>query len=341
MDSIYFIYQYFNEQGERLGLKRSWGGLLYDTFKVAQHHLEDKGVKAASKKNIATRNKALAAINNPEIGSGQYGSLPKLTYGKHTVVGKIWSGIWGGANNEVYTSVFSNNRKRRVKVSLYNRNYVIKKVLGLKVKTQKKNWIGWSGTPADEIRLGWDGISFTVKDSKTPANPWPALKSALAPYRPKGSGDNPDWDPNWNEAKKWEINALPWGESIDISRGFQTGVKTLYDKLRQIHGRSIPKNEESTIIAWLNQKNQTTITIAGPNEIIAQNKEELEVELQRFTDFVFTFSTNGNTINWKKSVVGTVIGTKDATKMEMQFASIYGVARFGNIWNGAIIEKSE
>lgn len=41
----------------------------------------------------------------------------------------------------------------------------------------------------------------------------------------------------------------------------------------------------------------------------------------------------------EKVALNTVVGTKGATKMEMQFASIYGVARFGNEWSGAIIEK--
>ena len=315
------------------------GVLLYDTYGVTrtvgmnqQSNLEETGIMETA---------STASLSSSEVGSGNYGSLPKITYEKHTVVGKIWSGIFGGANNEVYTSNFKDNNNRRVKVSLYNRNFVVKKVLGLKVKTQKKNWIGWSGTAADEIRLGWDGISFTVKDNNTPANPWPALRSALAPYRPKGSTSNPDWTPNWSDSKRWEVNLLPNGTALDISKGFQKGVKMLYDAARGYQGKTIPKNQESTIIAWLNQNNKTTISIAGPNEISAFNKEELEIQLASFTDFVFTFTINGGNINWQKAAVNSVSSTKDATKMEMQFASIYGVARFGNEWNGAVIEKSK
>ena len=76
-------------------------------------------------------------------------------------------------------------------------------------------------------------------------------------------------------------------------------------------------------------------------EISVQHTEELKIQLARFTDFVFTFTINGGNINWQKTAVNSVVGTKDATKMEMQFASIYGVARFGNELNGAIIDKSK
>lgn len=92
----------------------------------------------------------------------------------------------------------------------------------------------------------------------------------------------------------------------------------------------------------MNNQLKTPITIAGPNEITASGKEELDVELESFTDTVFSFSLGPNySVNWTKSAIGTVNGSKDASKIIMNYASIYGVARFGNIWRGAIIEKSE
>ncbi|MGJ1197674.1 hypothetical protein ACR777_15925 [Sphingobacterium spiritivorum] len=315
------------------------GVLLYDTYEVVK--TKDEVPNSNSSTNDVIKVAASANINNTDVNNGEYSSLPVIKYGKHTFLGKIWSGIFGGANNEVYTANFSN--KRRIKVSLYNRNYIFRKVIGLRVKTQKKNWIGWSTTAADEIRLGWDGISFTKDDKITPANPWDAMQKVLEPYRASQFQPNPDWDPLQRPTPlKYEFNLLGSGVSLDLSRGFQQATKLVYDQTKRFLNKNIPKNQTSTVSLWLDSQLKTPVIIAGPNEIRATNKEELIMELDSYTDFVFSFSigANGN-INWTKTALNTVDKSKNASKIVMQYASIYGVARFGNTWKGAVIEKSE
>lgn len=50
--------------------------------------------------------------------------------------------------------------KYRVSALMYNRNYGILKTIGIKVKCQKKGWFWWNKTDAQEIRAGWDYISY-------------------------------------------------------------------------------------------------------------------------------------------------------------------------------------
>ncbi|ARS39197.1 hypothetical protein CA265_05720 [Sphingobacteriaceae bacterium GW460-11-11-14-LB5] len=50
--------------------------------------------------------------------------------------------------------------KYRMSALFYNRNYGIIKTLGIKVKCQKKGWLWWNKTEAQEIRAGWDYISY-------------------------------------------------------------------------------------------------------------------------------------------------------------------------------------
>ncbi|MDF2514864.1 MAG: hypothetical protein K0R59_160 [Sphingobacterium sp.] len=116
---------YFTIDGEEL--------FLYDTYEVVKTR-EEVSTSTSPQINDIVKVAATSNINSPAIGSGEYSSLPVIKYGKHTFLGKIWSGIFGGANNEVYTANLSD--KRRIKVSLYNKNYVVRKVLGLSVKTQ-------------------------------------------------------------------------------------------------------------------------------------------------------------------------------------------------------------
>lgn len=103
----------------------------------------------------------------------------------------------------------------------------------------------------------------------------------------------------------------------------------------------MPKNEQSAVSVWLNSQRKTPVVIAGPQEIAFNNKEEIVVELAHFTDMIISFSMSGSTVNWQKTAVNSAKATTNASKIVMQYASIYGVARFGNTWKGAYIEKSE
>lgn len=314
------------------------GVMLYDTYEIVKTKEELSAGTAGIQQDVV-KTVAVSNIQNEDVNAGIYSSLPVIKYGKHTFLGKIWSGIFGGANNEVYTAKFSDNR--RIKVSLYNRNYIFRKVLGLKVLTQKKNWIGWSGTNADEIRLGWDGISFTMEDKITPANPWDALQKALEPYRPNSYQNSVDWNPNTSSSPiKYEIDLLGYDISLDLTKGFQQGVKLLYDQAKRLN-KNVPKNQQSAVSTWLNSQRRQAVVIAGPQELVFNNKEEINVEVAHFTDMIVSFSMSGGKVNWQKTAVNSVNSTMNASKIVMQYASIYGVARFGNTWKGAYIEKSE
>ncbi|AOM79829.1 hypothetical protein [Pedobacter steynii] len=52
--------------------------------------------------------------------------------------------------------------KYRVSALMYDRNYGIIKTIGIKVKCQKKGWFWWNKTEAQEIRAGWDYISYVA-----------------------------------------------------------------------------------------------------------------------------------------------------------------------------------
>jgi hypothetical protein len=66
-----------------------------------------------------------------------------------------------------FETIFTNSTKYnyfdddyRVSVLLYDRNYGLLKTLGLKVKLQKKGWLWWNKTDAEEIRAGWERIVY-------------------------------------------------------------------------------------------------------------------------------------------------------------------------------------
>jgi len=311
--------------------------LLYDTHEIVKNEEPDSedplqtpfisSIRPSEKLAAAPR----GSMNFWEINDGIYTSLPVRRYGRHTILGKFWSSLWG--KSEVYSAKF--NKKRRMKVKLYAKNFVIYKSVGASVEMQKKNWIGWSGVRAEELRLGWDGISFSFLDNTVPANPWEVMQKALDSYKKTG---NPDWSsldrPN---PISLEFNLLDYDVKLDLSRGFQQGVYTLFNETRSRLRKEVPKDRNTTLIAWLNRHRNIPVVIAGPNEIRVYNEKSIDLTFYSGVSMFFSYNSNSG---WVKNAYNSASGSHNLGRAELQYASLHGVARYGNQWKGTVIEKS-
>lgn len=89
-----------------------------------------------------------------------FDSFPRFNADRQTWFGKsIWQALFG--NDKYYDVKLS--RKRRVRGRLYAYHYVVYSEAGVTGMMKKKNWIGWSKTQADELRIGWSNIVFATK----------------------------------------------------------------------------------------------------------------------------------------------------------------------------------
>lgn len=277
-----------------------------------------------------------APSTNTAIQNGDYSSLPLINFDRHTVVGQWLDSMFG--TKEVYKAEYSSDN--RVKVALYNTNYIFTKSLGIKVSMQKKNWIGWSGTRAQEMRLGWEGISFTASDNTTPVNPWQPLKQSF-PYT-----GNPEWDRTIPPFAKpdaiyREIDLLGFPVNLNVSQSFQQGVKLLFDYAKS-KNISIPaKNQMTNLIVWKTPSRTQSVIIAGPGEVVDYDTEWLQVNFARSTDIIVGFPTSTSRSELLKALIKTLTASQSATSIKLQGASIYGVAKYDYKWLGARIDKKD
>jgi hypothetical protein len=76
------------------------------------------------------------------------------------------------------------DNSHRVSTLMYNRNYGVLKTIGIKVKFQKKGWLWWNAKNTDEIRAGWDYVSYksarSIDRISLPSNDIPPSNGA--PY---------------------------------------------------------------------------------------------------------------------------------------------------------------
>ena len=98
----------------------------------------------------------------------------------HTILGKFWESLIG--RNITFTDQLSS--KRRVKGKFQYYNYVVYSEIATFVQMQKKNWIGWSGTRADKLFLGWNNILFENSYETIPSYPQnPVIKVTDVSYK--------------------------------------------------------------------------------------------------------------------------------------------------------------
>lgn len=93
--------------------------------------------------------------------------FPVYEAGAQTGFGEFWENIIG--RNRTFTTQLSN--KRRVKGKFYYYNYVVYCEIGTMVQMQKKQWLGWSGTLADNLFMGWNNIIFENGYEEIPTYP--------------------------------------------------------------------------------------------------------------------------------------------------------------------------
>lgn len=116
----------------------------YNTFKGSEkeEEIELSDDDESDSESISTR----ASVPEPN-----YASFPVFKAERHTFFGKIREKLFG---RDKYYSV-KLSKKRKVRGRFYAYNYVAYSESGVTGMMEKKNFIGWSKTKADELRIEW------------------------------------------------------------------------------------------------------------------------------------------------------------------------------------------
>ncbi len=309
---------------------------LYDTFAIKNPEAQLRGFPPVREEGEGSGGLGPTTPNySAQIENRDYSSLPLINFGAKTIVGKWLEEVLG--RNEVFEGEFSDDR--RVKVSLHNTNFVFIKSLGIKVEFQKKNWIGWSGTNCEQLRLGWEGIEFKKKNN-APIEPQTILGT------PVDFSGNPDWDttlPPWVKPPSTyvQFDLLDYKIKINKTKSFQEGVKELYDLAKEKLGSKPTLNDKSKVIAWGDEARTQVTFIGGPEEEVRYNVEEIDRNFARVVDVIVSVPSSSSYSAILKAVIATFSASNKADQIELVGASIYGVAKCDGKWLGARIDKND
>lgn len=254
---------------------------------------------------------------------------------RKTVVGSAIQSIIGSKRN--HTLEF--NSKRRLKGSFYFYNYGVYAEIGVTGETQKKNWIGWSGTSCDELRVGWRNVEIkrTIPDFQ---------KQTL-----KGLEDMVYFTP-----KSIFVNGKLTRVATLLAPDFDLSMK---EKLRgqgiQAFLKWARKSNESELEKAMNAAealivaSRTEIYYYSSSDVIKYNTDkythvfdkswmDFEIGWSNQRGFFVNNINSNNADNWQ-TYLKTVYTAFNSHRGSLEGGSVYVCGRFGNTWRGMKIVK--
>ncbi|MDE6268742.1 MAG: hypothetical protein K2M04_06640 [Muribaculaceae bacterium] len=261
-------------------------------------------------------------------------SFPTFSADRKTKLGKFIQSLIGASKSHHVKF----NDKRRITGKFYFYNYGVYSEIGVSGYTEKKNWIGWSKTSSDEIRVGWSGVVLKSQVDNS-------YRMAMQNVRSVA------YDPIRNttiNGKNYKTATLimPEIKSDLKSKLIAAGANAVYDYIKQkLTKPSDLDKVEAFIVA---SPDEVYFTI--PAEKVAHNdvkkychvfKKEWCVPNIGFslkTGF-FIGQINKNNVSEIGPWVNTAINCIKQEKTELVGGEVYICARYSTVWKGMKIQK--
>ena len=306
VDSIILILEaggQINETQKETYLFEVLSGIYrYDTFK----EMEEQTVEVGSPDTIPASTLKSAVTEDIEVHT---------IANKHTIVGKFLQNTFG------FSASFERNfeSKRRVKLKFQSPNFILFSYITIKIEMQKKNWIGWSGTECQQLKLGWDGISYKFKNPVTIPNSFATKKSDPTTWR------TGQIQPPASNKTYFTVEISDYSFSLtdkEVAKGFKAG----FDWVRSKLSPTVKKDD----IAVITNPNDVYVS---SESFTSDNSESISKTLD-WSVGLFVFKWNMN------SSVGVSNFNVKPMGFTIQNASIFGMAKYNDKWLGIRIEKN-
>lgn len=234
-------------------------------------------------------------------------------------MGKLRQGLFG--NDKYYDVKF--NKKRRVKGRLYSYHYVVYSESEVSGLVEKKNWIGWSKTQADELRIGWNNIILAANVDD------PSLRGIPKQTIPIVGSIHPAEIPSIGRGNLIDIYIADV-EERDLIRVAGEGIKIALKSLR-------PGNKPTVQAAAIATRSKIYLIILNDIRKNYNIKSMTHVFSTNFNIYVTISPTSlpSGVWGWAKTLSKTL--SQSSFKLQGGEAIICG--RLGNDWKGMRIGK--
>lgn len=277
-------------------------------------------------------------LKAPGINEPDFNSFAQFSADRHTFVGKLIQQIIGASKK--HTIKFNN--KRRLRGSFYFYNYGVYSEIGVKGWTDKKNWIGWSKTPCDELRVGWKNVTLLAKYPDTAKQMLSNIRSVAY----KGPEIQTINGRNYYTATL----IMPEYEKGLKNKILKEGVKAIFEYIKSIstHPSDLEKAEAFLV------STRTECLFICPQESIIKHNEKSYCHVFQHQWMTFPigigWSNNGgffighinqNNVSEIGPWLKTIFDGFNQSKVKLVGGEVYICARFGDVWKGMTITKKE
>ena len=279
------------------------------------------------------RLRASNSVSAPDINS-----FTTFSADKHTYVGKMIQNLIGSTKE--HTIEFSSSR--RIRGTFYFYNYGVYAEIGVTGWTDKKNWIGWSKTESDELRVGWTRV---VLKQTLPNNYSQMMKTLNDPlYLP----------PQYMYVNGQLINVatlvVPSFTPTFKDKFFAYGGKAVFDYLKDDKFKR-PQSELEKAEAYIIASQSEVYYVFDSKPVVKYNtKSYTHVFSQSWGSFEFGYNSqsgvflngiNQNNYNNINSWLSAIDQVMKSSRPTLVSGEVYICGRFSSNWRGIKIVKKE
>lgn len=258
-----------------------------------------------------------------------YDSFPSFKADRHTWLGKARQGLFG--NDKWYSVEIKNiSKKRKVRGRLYAYHYVFYSEAGITGQVKKKNWIGWSKEPAQEIRVGWKPVVLTVKIPELARINRPNIQHSTLTHIHGGT------HPTGNAKVEWIQMLVPDDliTDLQIQTAVSTAIQMTFNYLKSQNNNTKSIECKNVIIVG----KSTLYHIILEDMLIRNNTDEINKVFTSNYNILFKAdlaNIPNNIIGWANTFSGSI--GQEYPRLESGEAIICGKEQ--NTWAGMKIVK--
>lgn len=264
---------------------------------------------------------------NSDFDNVPFDSFKKYSADPHTWVGKGWAALFG--ENISYTVELNSNR--RLKGKFYSYDYVFYSEIGVFGEMQKKNWIGWSGTDADELGIGWRYVRLKVDLS------FDITKHIPKNLPPQFLGSAYTEIPGLDD-KGWNVCVLGYDVSDEeIFRVAKLGLKPLVNYLNSVTRTGAITEDKLDAVTVFNKASIITIVpMGGRKRFNAETIREVFNSDIHGGISLNLYNIPSNLTEWANAVYQ---GTSKLPRPELTNGEVFVYGRLGTKYVGMKIVK--